>query len=352
MTTQTSASLAQRWAELLDKEPQLRIRNAADRLGVSEVELLATQCGGKGVIRLEPKFREILREVEGLGKVMALTRNEYAVHERKGVYLNPHLSDSPVGMFVGEDIDLRIFFQYWESAYAVEQSSPKGSRYSLQFFAQDGTATHKIFLLPSSKFDVFEEIVEKYKHENQGQEQVVIPIPPKDAPKPIEEVDIEAFQEGWRSLKDTHHFFGLIRKHGLQRLQALELAPEGNYAVKVNPKAFRACMEGAAQRNIPIMVFVSNGHNIQIHSGPVKRLVDAGGWFNVLDPDFNLHLKEEGIAQAWVVRKPTEDGAVTALECYNSEGQQIVQLFGKRKPGIPELEDWREIVANVEERYR
>jgi len=87
---------------------------------------------------------------------------------------------------------------------------------------------------------------------------------------------------------------------------------------------------------------------IQIHTGPVKKLMDYENWFNVLDPNFNLHVNETKIAQSWVVRKPTTDGVVTALECFNEEGKQIVQLFGKRKPGIPELTEWQDIVASVE----
>ncbi|MEL7342254.1 MAG: ChuX/HutX family heme-like substrate-binding protein, partial [Bacteroidota bacterium] len=68
-----------------------------------------------------------------------------------------------------------------------------------------------------------------------------------------------------------------------------------------------------------------------------------------MDPDFNLHVKEPMITSSWIVRKPTADGMVTALECFNEEGQQVVQLFGKRKPGIPELPEWQEIVSDVEE---
>jgi putative hemin transport protein len=53
-----------------------------------------------------------------------------------------------------------------------------------------------------------------------------------------------------------------------------------------------------------------------------------------------------------VVRKPTEDGVVTALEFFNEEGEQVMQLFGARKPGIPELEGWRDMVAKVESKYQ
>jgi putative hemin transport protein len=76
--------------------------------------------------------------------------------------------------------------------------------------------------------------------------------------------------------------------------------------------------------------------------------MDIPEWFNVTDPDFNLHVREAAIAEAWVVRKPTTDGTVTALECYDTKGQQLVQLFGARKPGIPEREDWRALIAEVE----
>ena len=30
----------------------------------------------------------------------------------------------------------------------------------------------------------------------------------------------------------------------------------------------------------------------------LERVVDSGGWLNVLDPSFNLHVREEGLAAA------------------------------------------------------
>ena len=47
------------------------------------------------------------------------------------------------------------------------------------------------------------------------------------------------------------------------------------------------------------------------------------------------------------MRKPTEDGVVTSLELYDAYGETIAFLFGKRKPGIPELDAWRELVAEI-----
>jgi putative hemin transport protein len=95
------------------------------------------------------------------------------------------------------------------------------------------------------------------------------------------------------------------------------------------------------------MVFVGNPGCIQIHTGPVARIVPMGPWINVMDPGFNLHLRADHVREAWVVRKPTSDGIVTSLELFDATGETIALLFGARKPGKPEDERWRELVAGL-----
>ncbi|MNR63561.1 Hemin transport protein HemS [compost metagenome] len=46
----------------------------------------------------------------------------------------------------------------------------------------------------------------------------------------------------------------------------------------------------------------------------------------------------------WQVVKPSTDGDVNSIELFDKNGEMIVQFFGKRKPGIPELESWREVL--------
>jgi len=92
------------------------------------------------------------------------------------------------------------------------------------------------------------------------------------------------------------------------------------------------------------MIFVGSPGCIQIHTGPIKKLLQTGPWFNVLDPDFNMHLREDAIDTIWLVKKPTADGIVTSIEVFDADGVIIVQFFGKRKPGIPENETWRLMV--------
>ena len=99
------------------------------------------------------------------------------------------------------------------------------------------------------------------------------------------------------------------------------------------------------------MVFVGSPGCIQIHSGPVKRIepMDIRGvqWLNVIDPTFNLHLREDAIAHVWKVEKPTSDGVVTSVEAFDHEGELMAMFFGARKPGKRELEDWRSLTRRL-----
>lgn len=334
--------LKEKWEALKAENPHLRIRNAAEQLGVSEAELLLTNVG-EGVTVLKPEFANILTEVEKLGKVMALTRNDECVHERKGTYLNGDFSSPHAQLFVGEDIDLRIFQNHWKFAFAVVE----GDRKSLQFFGKDGLALHKIYLTKDSNVEAFDALATQFTAENQTETFKFEAVAPKAPEKEDSEIDAEGFKKAWTELKDTHDFFMMTRKFGVSRTQALRLAPEG-YAKKIDTSKVVNVLEDASEKNLPIMIFVGNRGIIQIHTGEVKKTMWHQQWFNVMDPDFNLHLDVTKIAEAWIVKKPTEDGEVTAIEVFNKEGDFIVQFFGKRKPGIPELQEWKDLVADLE----
>lgn len=334
--------LKEKWEALKAENPHVRIRNAAAQLGVSEAELLATGVG-EGVTVLKPEFPGILTEAGQLGKVMALTRNDECVHERKGTYLNGDFSSPHAQLFVGEDIDLRIFLNHWKFVFAVVE----GDKKSLQFFGKDGLALHKIYLTKDSNDSAFEAIVEKFKAEDQNQAFVFEAVAPKQAEKADAEIDVDGFKKAWTELKDTHDFFMMTRKFGVSRTQALRLAPEG-FTKKIDNAKVVNVLEDASEKNTPIMAFVGNRGIIQIHTGNVKKTLWHQQWFNVMDPDFNLHLDVTKIAEAWIVKKPTEDGEVTAIEVFNADGDFIVQFFGKRKPGIPELQEWKDLVAELE----
>ena len=95
------------------------------------------------------------------------------------------------------------------------------------------------------------------------------------------------------------------------------------------------------------MVFVGNQGCMQIHSGPVHRIEVMGPWLNVLDARFNLHLREDRIAGAWVVRKPSANGDIHSLELFDAAGACFCQVFGERHAGETERPDWRALVTGL-----
>lgn len=354
MTSEVSLSLKEAWRQYQAEHPHVRIRDAAVALGASEAELLATGVG-ETVTRLsapaeKPGWGKIIERLPSLGRVMALTRNEHCVHERKGLYREIGFFGF-MGNVIGPDIDLRFFLNHWHFGFAVsEPEKDGGTKRSLQFFDRDGSAVHKVYLQPESDVAAFDAIAAEFRDPDQSEALQVLPgSGPLLTGKPDAEVDVDAFRQAWAGLQDTHEFFGLLKKFGVDRTQALRLAGK-EFARPVAPTSAEALLRGAAASGLPIMVFVGNPGMIQIHTGPVERIVPFGKdgeWINVLDPDFNLHLRQPAITEAWAVKKPTRDGHVTSVECYDATGELIVQFFGKRKPGEPELEAWRELVTKL-----
>tara|TARA_Y100001933_G_C19007429_1_gene567220 strand:+ start:2334 stop:3401 length:1068 start_codon:yes stop_codon:yes gene_type:complete len=345
------STLKSQWIKFKTENPKVRIRDAAKVLNTSEAELLATGCNDT-VTRLDVNFSDFLeKEIPKLGKVKALTRNNEVVHERNGEYLNPSFGkNAHVGLFVGEDIDLRIFLHHWKFSFAVSEFARGQERLSIQFFSKDGVAIHKIYLIKESNKEVFLKIKETYKHTIQGIEKDEISSEKIDSEKRNENPDRKKFQEDWLNLKDTHAFFPLMKKHAVSRLQALELAPEKDgvkFAKKVSNDVVKKSLEKAAETNTPIMVFVGNKGMLQIHTGPVKKLLEMKEWYNVMDPDFNLHIRTNSIKECWLVKKPTSDGDVNSIEIFNFNEELICTLFGKRKPGIPEDTNWRAIINEL-----
>lgn len=342
-TPRTSEALRQAWEALDERPGRVRTRSAAAGLGVSEAGLVATRCGD-GVRRIRPAVEELLPRLEALGPVMALTRNDLFVHEKTGVYRNVY-ADPHVSSVIGRDIDLRIFPAAWKHAFAVEGEG-REKRRSLQFFDSHGVAVHKIFLGEESDAEAWEALVTDFLHPDQSAGQEVKPEAPPSTNRPDGDVDVAALESSWRAMKDTHDFFGMLREHEVGRIQALRLVTD-ELARPARGRAVRRILETASAEAIELMVFVRSPGTIQIHHGPVDRIVDAPPWLNVLDPAFDLHVLEEGIARAWVVRKPVESGWVTSVEVYDAGDTLCALFFGCRAEDEPEDDAWRALAEGL-----
>ena len=335
------------------RDAKLRHRDIASKLGISEGELVAAHVAAEHEFperlmkaqRLRPAWPQVIEALEPVGELMALTRNESCVHEKIGVYAKGS-HNGHMGLVLGGAIDLRLFYQRWVHGFAINEDTDKGPQRSLQFFDAAGMAIHKVFLRPGSNVAIWEALISTYKADHQQPGMAVEPPETPEPPRPDADIDVPAFRRAWASLRDTHEFFGLLKQHGVARTQALRLA-DPQYAQRVDPDAVQLVLNAAARDAVPIMVFVGNPGMIQIHSGPVMKIATMGPWLNVLDEGFNLHLRADHVASAWIVGKPTSDGLVTSLELFDAQGEAIAMFFGERKPGRPELATWRSLLDTV-----
>ena len=327
------SELERRWKILLRDQPKCRIRDAAHKLGVSELELVTLD--NANTTRLRPEWPSIISALESAGPLMALSRNESAVHEKTGIYAGLR-GNEVMGLMIQEDIDLRLIFQRWKFAYSVKSEN---GRDSIQFFAGDGSAIHKVYCTEFTDQYAWQEIIETFQSDELAP--VVEKIKSiKNNAVILDETEQDRFLQKWSEITDVHQFFGLLREFSITRIQSMELA-ENAWTYAVDVQLIPSFIEEVAGTGLSIMVFVANDGIVQIHTGPIERCMTAGEWFNILDPKFSLHLNTANLTKAWAVRKPTNDGIVSSLEVYDKDGSLVMQLFGARQEGTAEQSAWR-----------
>jgi putative hemin transport protein len=338
------SSLKEAWDDLKRQQPQVRARDAAHQLGVSEAELVASAIG-PDTVKLKEDWANLIIVCKSLGKVMALTRNEGCVLEHKGNFQKIDLmgqAPNQVATVIGP-IEQRIFFSGWKFGFAVNNHTPRGMMRSFQFFDKAGDAVLKIFLQEKSNQDAYDQILNDFRSDDQSAD---LDVEAYSKPEYAKEIDLAAFTHDWENMKDTHDFFGMLRKYNVHRLDAVKWIND-KWAYEVDRLAARKIVETASAEKMPIMIFAGNKGNIQIHQGKVRTIRQMGNWLNVMDPDFNMHLNEEVIDSAFVVHKNTTDGLVSSLELFDKEGEMIAQFFGLRKPGIPQLDTWKQLIDSL-----
>ncbi|MEZ5024132.1 MAG: ChuX/HutX family heme-like substrate-binding protein [Chitinophagales bacterium] len=322
---QDPTEITKQWANLLQENPKTRIRNAAAQLQLSEAQLLATNIG-ESVIRLDIDWKAFVQKLPLLGKIMSLTRNDGCVLEHKGAF--EKVIVSPHATTVIGPIETRAFLHSWAIGFAVTNEMKGRTLKSIQVFDKYGDAITKIYLQEESNEEAFNQLIEEYKSKDQSKFQAV--STKARAIDYDENFDRTALKDEWSKLKDTHEFFGLLKKHKANRLDAIQsVSPE--YSTEFDKQKIELLLNTAAETALQIMIFVSNIGNIQIHQDVVKKIVVMDNWLNVLDKDFNMHLNMDEVDTAWVVKKPTRDGIVTSIELFDKNKELVVQFFGFRK---------------------
>jgi len=322
--------------------PKTRERDLAERLGISEAQLVAAYLG-HGVTAIDANPDRLLPAVERLGPVMGLTRNDHCVIEVDGRYSGYEGGDH-AAMVLGAAIDLRLFPRHWGHAFVVEKETETGARRSLQVFDAAGQAVHKIFLRETSDHAAWAGLVDELRRD--GDPWLVTDPPPPAEGARIAPDKAEVLRREWRRMSDTHQFLRLVSKLKMNRLGAYRLA-RAPFVRALDPACVPAMLQAVRDAGLPVMIFCGNRGCLQIHTGPVGTLTPLGPWENVLDPGFNLHLRRDRVAELWAVEKPTRRGPATSVEAFGPDGTLICQVFGVARDGADHRPAWQAVVAGL-----
>ncbi|MDX8129394.1 ChuX/HutX family heme-like substrate-binding protein [Methylomonas sp. OY6] len=314
-------TLKQAWQDLLADHPHMRIRDAAATLGVSEAELLATDCGNR-VTRLREHWPALLSAVGKLGPVMALTRNAFAVHESTGLYEDIRPCGDAI-LIAGHHIAFCLLVGIWHSGFAVTEESHRGPRHSLQFFDTGGEAVHKIYLTEHADAGLYRRLVDIFRADDQSPN----PVLPAHGPNsPLGDLkQCAKLPESWRRL-------------------LLADTSEAAVTGRIGMPALRALMQQLAELMLPIQVLVGNPGAMQLHDGPIQNLKITGPWFNILDQRFNLHLNEMAVAGADIVQLRYRQHALTGLLVRGQNQQSILTIAGQFDEAAGESALWRDLL--------
>lgn len=328
---------------LRDKNKDLRDREFVKLIGISEAEFVAALTTIDKARPLKVDVPVLLKNAHKLGEILALTRNDYAVSEKKGHFQNV-FPGSDISMTLGQ-IDLRIFQKNWKFGFVRDMVIHDRAVKSLQFFDAHGEAVFKLYPEKTTNLDEWDKLITLLACNKPA---VPLDIQPPTAQNNVSSLtaDIEEFRNRWRQMTDVHQLHDILNELKIGRHDAVKFI--GNeFANEVRKNSVEILLNQAVEKQVPIMCFVGNNSCIQIFTGKIQNLKAVDGWFNILDEKFHLHLFTSGIDRVWHVRKPTSDGYVSSLEVFDDNGQMIVQFFGKRNAGEHEREDWRDLLSEL-----
>lgn len=350
--THKNTKLWQDYQDLRQDKHGVFPTEGAKMLGVSELELLLSSPHST---YLGTDCRSILEHLHTLGVVENIVRNDYAVHEKTGQFLNLQLGKS-MGMILGEHgLDLRFFLNHWRYALAIANTDSKPS-YCIAFFDEYGNAINKAFLtkFDQQHIDAWQNLMHQFAPK-EPTDIALLPNPPQQAWQlhALDDDSLGKFRQQWQDLTDIHAFHGILQKHNLDRISSYVQAPQG-MSVQVKADLLEELFCQLASEELGCMIFVGNGGTIQIHSGTIKHIKRLHDWLNIMDKkhsQFTSHLKDTAISQLWFTKKPHSEGLTLGFEGFDEYGNSIITVFGERVEGQNQDPKWQHLATDLVEKH-
>jgi putative hemin transport protein len=267
-----------------------RARDAAETLGVTEVELVASTCGSRSApvraSRLSTaNVAALFPQLATLGVVKTQTRNGCAVLEVVGPF---------------PDACIRPRFEQWRSAFVVHDTSRNATRTSLQLFDARGSAIHKVFLLRESDPAALAKIEADHTAAGEG----------ATTPRLVSSAD------------PTSSDATTDRAARLEQLRAM--GPDA--AHPLSSGALSRLLRSLCEPGSPVTIAVHNAGAAHVHAVRARRAVSKREWLSLLDTGVKLLIHRASITDMWSVRDVA--GTATSLEIFDGERRAAVLSYG------------------------
>lgn len=233
--------LEMQFKELKQKFPRAYPREIASRLGVSEANILPLTAPGRVTSLGKDYITEFAREYSGV-KMRAIVRNDFAVFESMGSF--DIKIESTGAWFYSKNASILLKDEGLQAFRVTPEESESHKDTSIQWYNAHGNNLLKVYIQPSQR--------------RNGKEMT--------------------------DLKMDNFFTRQLH----QDLQWVETDDH-------DEKTARHLINGAS-KSFSKLYFALRQKGVRaIIAHLPLRVMDARGWFNILDNDFNLHLKEEEI---------------------------------------------------------
>ena len=325
----------------------MRERELAAQLGISEAEFLAAWLGNTA-IRIDPNPAQVIPLLMQVGEVMALTRNDIVVHEKIGIYERFKQRES-TAMVLGPDIDMRIFPDQWAFGFAVEKTDADGAtKRSLQFFDVFGTAVHKVHARPATDLMAWALMVERLRLPEGIAVPPVSKLPATMPPRGMDDLNLlrKSLVDDWASMQDTHEFQFILVGNKINRAEAaMVIGPD--YSGTMPQTLPAQLIKAASTHQVPLLIFARNRGCLQVHNGPLNRIVPMGPWINVMDERFHMHLRTDCEHPVYLLRKPTRHGDVLSIEIIDPAGKDVLLITAVRTMEGGDDTAFRELLRSI-----
>ena len=294
-------NLKSKWKELIlssDKK-NIRIRDAARQLDVSEAELLSTKINNNVKFLLISDYEIIFKQIfKSVNKLMFLIRNDYAVHEKNISTKKIKIIDNKI-INLDENNQTLLSFDYSDFKFCFYELKNHAGRKlsSFQIFDKYGCSLLKIYN-KDDDYHNFEKVFLKYYADYN--------------------YELQSIQKNEQSNNSAN--LDSINRYYLKSNYSLK-----NNDIK-NKNILRFIITCASKGKCPIQIHVIGNNSIQYHRDIVENIKDFGPWFNVIDKYFNIHVLESKIKRSQFIEYTIKNKKYYSIECLDQFNTHVVGI--------------------------